>query len=519
MMNIMGELRIAARALTRRPGFSAVIVLTLAMGIGANVAMYSIVDAVLLQPLPYEDSEQIVEMRHHAPGLGFPELQNSPGMLAFYEENLNAYEATAAFSRSWANLTGGEEAARVREVTVEPELFRVLRVSPFIGRPFNGSDTQPGAARVALLGHDTWRSRFGSDPGVVGRSIELDGSPVEVVGVMPPGFAFPGDDAEIYTPLYVDPAGPFGEFGLGAISRLAPGVTVDLAQERSQEITSRITEFFPDMEASFLEQAGFAVTVQSRRDRMVADVESTLWIILGTVGFVLLIACANVANLFLVRAESRQKEMAVRAALGAGRRSVVTSFMSESLILGAAGGVAGVGFAILSVPALLSLAELPRASEVSVGPSSLALAAVLSLVVGLVFGAAPLTRYAGRRFGAILRDGSRGSTSGRERHRARNVLVATQLALALILLVGSGLMLRSFAELRSVDLGSGGDDVLTVALNRNAGEDPEIAARFFQDAADRIAGLPGVQSVGRTRFADATDAPPARRRAAGSDVA
>ncbi|MDX1495909.1 MAG: FtsX-like permease family protein, partial [Longimicrobiales bacterium] len=237
-------------------------------------------------------------------------------------------------------------------------------------------------------------------------------------------------------------------------------------------------------------------TVRSFRDRIVSDVESTLWIILGTVGFVLLIACANVANLFMVRAESRQKEMAVRAAMGAGRRSVVTSFLSESLLLGAAGGLVGVAFAVVSVPALLSLAELPRAAEVSVGPSSLALAAILSVATGLLFGAIPLTRYAGKRFGAILRDGSRGTTSGRERHRARSVLVATQLALGMVLLVGSGLMLRSFAQLRAVDLGIDGDDVLTVALNRNAGEDPEIAARFFQEVADRVARLPGVQEVG-----------------------
>lgn len=496
MMNLMGELRLAARTLRKKPGFTAVVATTLGLGIGANVAVFSIVDAVLLQPLPYEGSDRIVQMRHHAPGLGFPDLENSAGMLAYYDESLDVYEATAAFNQGWTNLTGGDEAARVREVAMSPEIFAVLRVQPLLGRPFVEADAQPEGPRVALLEHGAWTTRFGADPSIVGQSIELDGNPLEVVGVMPPGFTFPDDEAEIYTPLFVDPDGPFGTFGLAAVSRLAPGISVEVAEQRSSESLARLAEFFPDLGDTFLEQAGFAVTVRTLRDRMVVDVQAILWIVLGTVGFVLLIACANVANLFLVRAESRRKEMAVRAAMGAGRRSVATSFLSESLLLGVGGGAVGVILATLSIPALLSLGELPRASEVSVGGTSLAVAALLSVVVGLVFGSLPLARYAGGRFAAVLRDGARGSTTGRERNRARNVLVATQLALALVLLVGSGLMLRSFAQLRAVDLGIDGDDVLTVALNRNAGEDPEISARFFAEAADRLAALPGVSSVG-----------------------
>ena len=496
MMNLMGELRLAARTLSKKPGFTAVVMVTLGLGIGANVAIFSIVDAVLLRPLPYEDSDRIVQMQHHAPGLGFPDLNNSPGMLAFYDQNLDVYEATAAYNDGWANLAGGEEAARVREVSMSPEIFDVLRVRPFIGRPFVEADARPEGPGVALLDHGTWTTRFGADPAVVGRTIELDGVTLDVIGVMPPGFAFPDDESEIYTPLYVDPDGPFGTFGLSAVSRLSEGSSVEMAEQRSIESLARVIEFFPSLGEAFLEQAGFSVSVRTLRDRMVVDVQAILWIVLGTVGFVLLIACANVANLFLVRAESRRKEMAVRAAMGAGRRSVAASFLSESVLLGLGGGVVGVVLAVVSIPALLSLGDLPRASEVSVGATSLALAALLSVVVGLVFGSLPLARYAGGRFATVLRDGARGSTTGRERNRARNVLVATQLALALVLLVGSGLMLRSFSELRGVDLGIDGDDVLTVALNRNAGEDPEIAARFYAEVADRIAALPGVSAVG-----------------------
>ncbi len=497
LMNVSRELRLAARTLARRPGFTGIAILTLALGIGANVAIFSIVDAILLQPLPYQDSDRIVEFRHHAPGLDLPELNSSPGLIALYREQASLYETIGAFGRGSANLTGGDEATRVQVLSAEPSLFDVLRVPPLMGRPFHADDATEEGSRAALLSYDTWRARFGSDPGIVGRTIELDGTPVEVVGVMPAGFAFPDDEVDLYRAMWVDPDGPFGSFGISTVARLAPGVSVEAAQARSRELLGRVPERF-DMPESFLESAGFGVTVETRRDRVVADVESTLWIILGTVAFVLLIACANVANLFLVRAESRQKEMAVRAAMGAGRPSVAGAFLSESLLLGLGGGLLGVVFALGAVDWLLALGDLPREAEVGVGASSLLLAVGLSVVAGLSFGAIPMARYAGSRFAAVLRDGGRANTSGRERHRARNLLVATQLALGLVLLVGSGLMLRSFAELRAVDVGVRAEGVLTVGLNRNSGEAPETAARFYQEAADRIAALPGVERVGIT---------------------
>jgi putative ABC transport system permease protein len=499
MMNVMRELRVAARTLAKRPGFATVAILTLALGIGANVAIFSIVNAVLLQPLPYEDSGQIVEFRHHAPGLDLPELMNSEGILGLYADNADFYEATAAYGRGSANLTGGDEAVRVDVVSVSPEIFDVLRVQPFMGRPFNGEDVGPGdTSPVALLMFDTWTARFGSDPGVLGRTIEMDGTSVEIVGVMPRGFAFPDPDVDLFTAMYLDPDGAFGTFGTRAVSRMVPGMTARVAQARMTEILALIPDRFEGIDAEFIESAGFSVSVETLRDRIVVDVESILWIILGTVGFVLLIACANVANLFLVRAESRQKEMAVRTAMGAGRRSVAASFMSESLLLGVGGGILGVIIANAGISALLAVSDLPRASEVTLGAAPLGLAALLSVVTGLLFGAIPMTQYARTGFAAALRDGARGSTHGRERHHARNLLVATQLALGLVLLVGSGLMLRSFAELRAVDLGIEPEGVLTLGLNRNRGEDPEIAARFFQDAADRVAALPGVAMVGVT---------------------
>lgn len=498
LMNMLTEFKRSARTLAKRPGFALVAMLTLALGIGANVAVFSVVNAILLRPLDFEDSERIVEYRHHAPGLGLPELNNSAGIVGFYTENADFFEVTAAFTRASANLAGGDEAARVNVLDVSPEIFEVLRVQPIMGRPFTADDTGPDGAAVTILTNDSWRNRFGSDPDIIGRSVELNGAPVEVVGVMPPGFAFPDDGVDLFTALYVDPNGAFGEFGLRTVSRLAPGISIEAARTRSSELLSRVPEYIPDVEAGFLEQAAFSVSVETLRDRTVVDVESTLWIILGTVAFVLLIACANVANLFLVRAESRQKEMAVRAAMGAGRGAVASSFLTESILLGLGGGILGILFGAGGIAMLASLGDLPRSAEISVDATSLALGLGLSLVAGLAFGILPMSRYAGSRFAGILRDGRRGSTSGRERHRVRNTLVASQLALALMLLVGSGLMLRSFAELRAVDLGLDPTGVLTMGINRNTGEDVEITARFLQEAADRVAALPGVARVGIT---------------------
>jgi len=498
VMNVLREIRLAARSLVKRPGFTVVASLTLALGIGATTAIYAIVDAILIQPLPYEQSEDIVVVTHHAPGIDLPELQLSEGLHNFYVESADFFSAFASYDRSRPNLTGGDEATQLEVVRATPGLFQVLRVSPAMGRPFNDADAAEGAAPVTLLTDAFWRSRFGADPTLMGTSIELDGVPTEVVGVMPAGFAFPNEDADALVPLYVSPEGQFGAFGQAGIARLAAGVPLDQASSRMADLQSRIVDRFPQMSQEFLDQAGWSSSVTTLRDSLVEDVESTLLIVLGTVGLVLLIACANVANLFLVRADSRQKEMAIRAAMGASRGSVATSLLSESLVLGVVGGGVGVLLAWFGVEALVAAgpAALPRLHEVGLGPRSIGLAVGLSLVASLIFGAMPMGRYMGARFAAALRDGGRANTVGRERHRLRNALVASQLALALVLLVGSGLMLRSFAELRRIDPGFEVDNVMTLSLNRGESEDRVGDARFYQSVADQVAALPGVEVVG-----------------------
>ena len=498
VMNVLRETRVAVRSLSRRPGFTAVAALTLALGIGSTTAIYSIVDAVLIQPLPYDQSENIVVIRHHAPGIDLPDLELSDGLHNFYTEFADPLASFASYDEERRNLTGGDQAAQIEVVQATPSLFDVLRVVPAMGRPFNAADAAEGAAPVVILTDDQWRARFGADPNVLGRRLEFDGVSTEVVGVMPAGFAFPDEDPAALLPLYVDPNGEFGSFSQRGIARLADGVSLEQAQARLSDLQLRIPDFEEGITPEFLEQTGWSVTVERLRDRIVADVEATLWIVLGTVGFVLLIACANVANLLLVRAESRQKEMAIRAAMGAGRGAVASSFLSESLVLGVIGGAAGVLFAWFGVEMLVAVGPetLPRLHEVGLDGSSIGFAAGVSILASLAFGLIPLTRYAGDRFAVVLRDGGRANTVGKERHRIRNALVASQLALALVLLVGSGLMLRSLAELRAIDPGFEPIGVMTLTLSRGQSEDREGDARFYQMVADEVAALPGVEVVG-----------------------
>jgi len=506
LMSWMSEVRVSARALSRRPGYTAAAVLTLALGIGASVAIFTVVNAVLLRSLPYPDADRIVSISHHAPALDIPELTNSEGTLNFYRANADFFAPLAAYTQEQHNLVGGDQPERVKLTAVTPEIFDVLRVRPALGRPFGAADAAEGAPPVAILTDATWRTRFGADPAVLGRTIELDGTSTEIVGVMPRGFAFPGEDAVALVPATIDPKGTFGAFGIEGIARLAPGVTVAQAQQRATEIQPRMYDFFPELTRGFLEQAGWSVTVERYQDRLIGDdVARALWIVLGTVGFVLLIACANVANLFLVRAESRQKELAVRAAMGAGAGRIAAGFLSEALLLGAFSGLVGVLLAWGGVALLVAAgpSALPRLHEISVDGTSLAFAAVVSVGASLFLGALPLLRSRAGAVARVLRDGGRASTDGRDRHRTRSVLVAAQLALALVLLVGSGLMLRTFDRLRSVDPGFEPSGVLAVGMSLGEGIRGRNAegAAFYARVADEVAALPGVAAVGLTSLA------------------
>ena len=498
-MTMGTDLRLAARALARRPTYALAALTTLGLGIGANVAIFTVVDAVVMRPLPYPDADRVVSITHHAPAVNIPNLENSAGTLNYYWKRADFLQSLAAYERQQRNLLGGPQPERVGVAAVTPQIFQVLQVQPALGRPFNDADAGPGASPVTLLTHEAWVSRFGADPSVLGSNVTLDGVATTVVGVMPAGFAFPDAGVVLLTPLYIDPEGAFGAFGTHGVARLAPGVTLQEAQRRIEDLQAGLPDYFPGLGRDFLGPSGWTVTLQRLQDRVVGpSIVSSLWIVLATMGFLLLIASANVANLFLVRAESRRKELAVRAAMGAGRGRLASGFLAEALLLGALGGGVGVGLAWAGVTLLVARGPsvLPRLHEVSVDGTSLLFAAAVSLVASLALGAIPMTRWSAARMASILRDGGRGSTDGRERHRTRAVLVASQLAVAVVLLVGSGLMLRSFARLRSVDPGIDPENVLTVGLSLGAGAPAAEAADFYQRVAERIAALPGVEKVG-----------------------
>ena len=492
------EVKVAIRMLASRPGYAAVAALTLALGIGANVAMFTVVNAVLIRPLPYPDSDRIVEIIHHAPGLSMPDMQSAPGLIVKYRDSVRTLSHMAGYDLKLLNLTGGGVPERVRGVAVTPTLFDVLQMRPAIGRSFVEADVQERSPAVAILTHAYWQSRFGSDPAVLGRTLQLDGRVAEIVGVMPRHFVFPDRETRLLVPMPLDPKAAFGSFGTESLGRLAPGVTLDAAQREFEQLQQRIPEWFPGITAEVLSGFGWGVSVVPLKARVVRNVSRTLWLLLGAVAMVLLVAAANVANLFLVRAESRQREIAVRSALGASRGRIVGTFLAESLVLATAGGLVGMIIAALGTRLLVVFGpgRIPRLHEVEMDATVVGFAVALSVLCALVLGLPPALGSAGRSLSAVIREGGRGTTAGRGRHRARQGLIVAQVAMALVLLVGSSLMLRSAMRLHAVDPGFRPDGLLTVGISLGAQEDRQRAVTFYHQVLDEMARLPGVEAIG-----------------------
>jgi len=500
LSSVLNEVKHASRMLARRPGYTSVAALTLALGIGATVAIFTVVNAVLLRPLPYPDSDRIVVISQHAPGLNMADLANSPGLLREYRAQARSLSVIGGYRQRSVNFADGGSADRLRVVAITPDLLAVLAVAPAIGRPFQAADSQKNAPRVALLTDAFWRARFGGDAAAVGRTIKLDGEPAEIVGVMPPGFQFVDPAVRLLVPLQLDAASQFGDFGMTALARVAPSSSVPAARREIEQLQSRIPEWFPDLTPDTLAKFGWSVTVERWRDRMVAAVARALWVLFATVGFVLLIAGTNVANLFLVRAEARQREIAVRAALGAGRARLAGVFLAESLVLALLGGAAGVTLALWATRLLVSYgpAQLPRLHEVRFDGRVALFAAALTLLSGLVLGLLPAVHAGRRNAAALVRDGGRGTTAGRARHRVRRLLIMTQMATAVVLLVASGLMVRSAARLAALDPGFEAGGVVTAGVTLGRHSDADRASAFYHAVLAEMARLPGVESVGAT---------------------
>jgi len=502
MDRLLDDARHAVRRLRQQPGFALVALLTLAIGIGANSAIFSLINGVLLNPLPYPESDRLVLAILEAPGLGFPEVPMSEATYLLCKEQHSGFEDLMMYSGASANLTGEEGPERVQSAEVTANFFEVLGVRPAMGRGFSEGEDGPGATPVAVLSDGIWRRRYGADPAILGRTILVDGVSVEVVGVMGPDFRLPDQETAFWRPLEIDPAEPnAGNFSYPGIARLRPGVTIEAAGAEMAGLIDRLPDIYGDeFPRELFENAQLAPLIISLKELMVGDVRATLWVLMGTVGFVLLIACANVANLFLVRAEGRQREVALRGALGASRGDLLSYYLTESLILALLAGIAGLGlgFAGLRWLAAMGPENVPRLAEVGIDARVLAFTAAVSLLASLLFGLIPVIRQARQDLVTALKEGSQGAGMGRGRHRARNSLVVAQVALALILLIGSGLMIRSFARLRAIEPGFIADDVFTVSLSLPAAEYPEPAdaSRFFQELLDEISALPGVESVG-----------------------
>ena len=481
----------ALRRLRQSPGFTLVALLTLALGIGATSAIFSIVNAVLLRPLPFPEAFRLVEVAQVWKGK--PAVY-SPQNFLDVEAQAKSFERLAAIDSTGVTLTGHGAAARLEGAEVSAAFFDVMRARPVLGRGFVAGENEPGT-KVVVLGHRLWLDRFGGDAGLVGKTVQIDREPRTVVGVAPPGFSYP-EGAEVWLPMTYDErfrTNSRGAWYLAVVGRLAPGASVASAREEVKAIAARLEKEYPDA------NEGVGGTVRSLHEATVGDTRRALLVLLGAVGLVLLVACVNVANLLLARISGREGELALRAALGAGRGRIVRQLFTESLLLALAGGVAGILLAGVLVDALLALQPqgLPRLAEVSVDRGVLAFAALLSLVTSMVFGALPAIRISRRAEAQSLRQGSRGILSG-GRPGLRGGLVVGQIALAMVLLAGSGLLIRSFSLLRRVDPGFDARSALTfrVSLPDSAYADAARRNSFYDALEGRLRALPGVRAVG-----------------------
>jgi predicted permease len=495
------------RRLLRAPAFTAIAVLTLAVGIGANTAIFSVVYGVLLKPLPYHEPDRLVGVWHTAPGMGFPIVNQSPATYLTYRDENRVFENIGLWQGTAVSITGTGEPERVTALSVTDSVLPALNVYPVLGRNFSADDDSPRTPERVIVSHAYWQRKFGSDPAIVGRGVVVDGRPREIIGVLPAGFTFAGQQPQLLLPLRLNRAEVFiGNFSFQGVARLKPGVTIEQANADVARMIPFIIERFPlpkGFTRQMFDEVKLGPNVRPLAQDVIGDVGRVLWVLLGTVGLVLLIACANVANLFLVRAEGRQQELAIHAALGAGSRRIAWELLSESLALGLLGGLVGVLLAWSGVRLLVASAPegLPRVEDIGIDPIVLLFALGISLGSGLLFGLLPVLKYAKPRLASALKEGGRLSSDGRQRHRARNVLVVAEIALAVVLLIASGLMIRTFQAMRHVDPGfRNPQDVLTirVSIPESLVADDEQVARTHQQISERIRSLPGITSVGLT---------------------
>jgi len=508
--SVMADLKLAMRRLRKSPGFTASVILTLAIGIGANTAVFSVVNSVLLKPLPYPASDQIVALWLDAPGAGglanfSSGLQLSPSMYLTFAEHSRTFQSIGLWLSSTANVTGIEQPEWVQSDQISDGVLETLEVPPMLGRWFLPSDQDPRGVKTAMLSYGYWQRRFGGDRAVIGRAIQVDAQTRTIVGVMPRGFRLVDQDFDLLIPLALDRTRlKLAPFCCNGIGRLKPGVSIGQANADIAQLLPLWMDSWsngPGTNPHVYEQWRIAPNFRLLKRQVIGNVGNVLWVVMATIGVVLLIVCMNVANLLLVRAESRHQELSIRAALGAGRARITRELLLESMVLGLIGGALGVGVAQAALRLLVAIgpASLPRLSEISLDSRSIAFTLAISLFSGLLFGSLPVWKYARIRGGSVLGGSGRTASLSRERHRARNMLVVTQVAMALVLLVCALLMVRTFAAMRNVDPGfADASHIQTVStwIPDQLIADPQMVARIENNIADKLAAIPGVASVG-----------------------
>ena len=505
------DIRFGVRSMWRTPVVALTVIVTMAVGIGANTAVFSVVNGVLLKPLPYPDADRLITVAHAAPGIVLSDGSDVGSSLYLYfieREQNRTFDGVGLFGMGSGTVTGQGEPEVVRRFFVTADVLPILGIEPEIGRYFTQNDDAPGSPNTVVLTYGYWQRRFGGDPGVIGRTLAMDSQSWDIIGVMPQRFhVVGGAQPDVITPSRFDRKQvTVGGYFRRSVARLKPGVTLEQANADVRRLIPIAIDSFPlgpGTSRQQVENTRLAPALRPLKQDVVGDAGNVLWILMGTIAMLLLIACANVANLVLVRTEGRRHELMVRAALGAGWSRIARELLTESAVLGLAGGVLGVGFAYAGLRLLLAMAPatLPRAAEISIDLTVLLFTLGVSLFSGLLFGAIPVIRYARPKLVAAFHGGGRLASASRERLRARGILVVAQVSMALVLLICAGLMIRTFQEMNNVNPGfARPDEVQTVGLTitEAAVRDPEAAVRRQQQILDRFAAVPGVTSVGYT---------------------
>jgi predicted permease len=509
---LVADLRLVARRLSRSPGFAVTVLLTLSIGIGANTAVFSVVDSVLLKPLPYPQSDRLVTLSLQAPGAaGLTSFRDglllSPSMFLTFAEHNRTFQSLGVWSAGTANLTGIGQPEEIHVITVSSGLLETLAVPPFAGRWLNADDQKPNTSKSVMICYCFWQRQFGGQRSVIGQTIRLDTQSWQIVGIMPRGFKVVDSEFDVLRPApsAFDPRHQIMEgFAWNGVGRLKNGVSI---QQADADISSMIPVWMdswsdgPHSNSHFFEIWRITAALKPLKEQVIGSMGNVLWLVMGTIGMVMLIVCTNVVNLLLVRADSRQQELSVRAALGAARGRIARELLFESVALGAVGGAAGIGvaFAALRLLSAIGPANLPRLGEISLSFESLCFTAGLAIFSGLFFGSIVSLKYSRVSPGAALRGSNRTASAGRDRHRSQNVLVVAQVAMALVLLVCAGLMMRSFAVLFKTQPGFSSPEhiqTMRVAILPSIASDPVAVTRMQNEIADKLAQLPGVSSVG-----------------------